>query len=102
MPDIFVPPERVIDTVDLYYVKERHRRLSLRFLSYYVLKQHIQIDTHDSIEDARAALLLYEEYIKHESQGTFDDLLKDIYNEGKRLVRWSTQFGSFSLLSVSF
>ncbi|KAF9521074.1 hypothetical protein BS47DRAFT_1404191 [Hydnum rufescens UP504] len=93
--NIFVPPERVIDTVDLYYVKERHRRLSLRFLSYYVLKQHIQIDTHDSIEDARAALLLYEEYIKHESQGTFDDLLKDIYNEGKRLVCWFTQFGPF-------
>ncbi|KAF8333955.1 ubiquitin carboxyl-terminal hydrolase-domain-containing protein [Cantharellus anzutake] len=85
--NIFVPPERVIDTVDVYFIKERHRRLSLRFLSYYVLKAQIQIDTHDSIEDARAALLLYNKFREHEDSGTFDDLLREIYSEGKKLVR---------------
>lgn len=83
--NIFVPPERVIDTVDVYFIKERHRRLSLRFLSYCVLKEQIQIDTHDSIEDARAALLLYNKFREHEDSGTFDDLLREIYNEGKKL-----------------
>ncbi len=90
--DIFVPPERVIDTVDVYFIKERHRRLSLRFLSFCVLEEQIQIDTHDSIEDARAALLLYNKFREHEDSGTFDDLLREIYNEGKKLVRGSSMF----------
>lgn len=86
LPDLFVPPEQVLDTVDLYFIKERQRRLSLRFLSWYVLKEPIQGVTHDSIEDARAALLLYQKYQEHESEGTFDDLLEEIYREGKKTV----------------
>lgn len=85
-PDLFVPPEQVLDTVDLYFIKERQRRLSLRFLSWYVLKEPIQGVTHDSIEDARAALLLYQKYQEHESEGTFDELLEEIYREGKKTV----------------
>ncbi|KIO23414.1 hypothetical protein M407DRAFT_78054 [Tulasnella calospora MUT 4182] len=84
--NLFVPPEQVLDTVDLYFIKERQRRLSLRFLSWYVLKEPIQGVTHDSIEDARAALLLYQKYQEHESEGTFDDLLEEIYREGKKTV----------------
>ena len=42
-PDIFVPPERVMDTVDIYYIPERGRRLSLRFLTYTVFKQEDNI-----------------------------------------------------------
>ena len=49
--DIFVPPEQVIDTVDLYFIKARQRRLSLKFLTWFVLGETIQTDTHDSIED---------------------------------------------------
>ncbi|KAG8904957.1 poly(A)-specific ribonuclease [Tulasnella sp. 403] len=83
--NLFVPPEQVIDTVDLYFVKARQRRLSLRFLSWYVLKEPIQAVTHDSIEDARAALLLYEKYQEYEEEGKFDDILEEIYREGKKV-----------------
>jgi hypothetical protein len=85
-PDLFVPPEQVLDTVDIYYKKERQRRISLRFLSWYVLKEPIQQETHDSIEDAKAALLLYKEFQRCEGEGKFDELLEQIYVEGKKYV----------------
>ena len=84
--DIFVPPEQVIDTVDLYYLHTRQRLLSLRFLLWYVLKENIQTETHDSIEDALSALRLYKAYQQFESEGTFDDKLDEIYKEGKQYV----------------
>ncbi|KAJ9474966.1 PAN2-PAN3 deadenylation complex catalytic subunit PAN2 [Pseudozyma hubeiensis] len=40
--NIFVPKEQVIDTVDLYHSKDHPRRLSLRFLSWFLLKVDIQ------------------------------------------------------------
>ena len=81
-----MPPEQVIDTVDLYFVKARQRRLSLRFLSWFVLHQHIQTDNHDSIEDARSALNLYYAYQDLESEGLFDQKLDEIYKEGRQYV----------------
>lgn len=86
LADIFVPPEQVIDTVDLYFVKSRQRRLSLRFLAWYILKKNIQTDTHDSIEDARSALDLYHAYQELEEQGIFDAKLDEIYKEGRQYV----------------
>ncbi len=53
MPDLLVPDDQVIDTVDLYFIKERQRRLSLKYLAWKVLGQTIQQSNHDSIEDAR-------------------------------------------------
>ncbi|KDR81497.1 hypothetical protein GALMADRAFT_239478 [Galerina marginata CBS 339.88] len=82
--NIYVPPEQVIDTVDLYFLKSRQRRLSLRFLSWYILGEHIQTDTHDSIEDARSALRLYNAYQQFEEQGIFDQKLEEIYREGRQ------------------
>lgn len=86
-PDIFVPPEQVIDTVDLYFLPSRSRRLSLRFLAWFVLGENIQTDTHDSIEDALSALRLYKAYQVFESAGTFDEKLDELYREGKNYVR---------------
>lgn len=86
MSDIFVPPEQVIDTVDLYFLKARQRRLSLRFLSWFVLGENIQTDTHDSIEDARSALNLYKAYHDFEEQGIFDQKLDELYKEGRQYV----------------
>ncbi|EST08831.1 Exonuclease, RNase T/DNA polymerase III [Kalmanozyma brasiliensis GHG001] len=40
--NIFVPPAQVIDTVDLYHSANHPRRLSLRFLSWFLLKIDIQ------------------------------------------------------------
>lgn len=77
----------MIDTVDLYFLRERQRRLSLRFLSWFVLHQTIQTDTHDSIEDARSALMLYQAYQGFEEQGIFDEKLDELYREGRKHVR---------------
>ncbi|KAF5381095.1 hypothetical protein D9615_003865 [Tricholomella constricta] len=82
--NIFVPPEQVIDTVDLYFLKSRQRRLSLRFLSWFVLHEHIQTDTHDSIEDARSALNLYKAYHELKEADIFDQKLEELYSEGRR------------------
>ena len=49
---------QMVDTVNLFYMKKQ-RKISLRFLAAYLLKQDIQQTTHDSIEDARTALNLY-------------------------------------------
>ncbi|EGN96198.1 hypothetical protein SERLA73DRAFT_170610 [Serpula lacrymans var. lacrymans S7.3] len=82
--NIHVPPDQVIDTVDLYFLKARQRRLSLRFLSWFVLHENIQTDTHDSIEDARSALRLYKAYHEFEEQGIFDMKLEELYREGRQ------------------
>ncbi|KAJ8093092.1 poly(A)-specific ribonuclease [Marasmius tenuissimus] len=82
--NIFVPPEQVIDTVDLYFLKARQRRLSLRFLVWFILDEHIQTETHDSIEDARSALNLYQAYHEFEEQGIFDQKLDELYKEGRQ------------------
>lgn len=84
--DIFVPPDQVIDTVDLYFLRNRQRRLSLRFLAWFVLQENIQTDTHDSIEDALSALRLYKAYQDFESQGIFDEKLEELYREGRKYV----------------
>lgn len=86
VPDIFVPPEQVMDTVNLYTLPGRQRKLSLRFLSWFLLKKDIQTHTHDSIEDARYALLLYKLYLKFEQDGRFEDLMEDIFYEGQKVV----------------
>lgn len=81
--NILVPPEQVIDTVDIYRINQR--MLSLRFLSWIVLGEEIQIETHDSIEDARMALFIYKRYLDYEAEGRFDQVLKDIYAEGREV-----------------
>lgn len=84
--DIFVPPAQVIDTVAIFYDPSRHRRLSLRFLSWFLLKQDIQTAEHDSIEDARCALQLYKKYQTFVQENRFEDVMEDIYEAGQRLV----------------
>jgi hypothetical protein len=66
----------------------RQRRLSLRFLSWAILQEHIQQDTHDSIEDARSALRLYKKYHEFEEEGVFDQKLEELYRTGKEYVCW--------------
>lgn len=60
--------------------------MSLRFLAWYILKENIQTETHDSIEDALSALKLYKAYINLEEEDAFDDKLEELYREGKQYV----------------
>ncbi|KAG5519468.1 hypothetical protein PMAC_002095 [Pneumocystis sp. 'macacae'] len=82
--NIHVPKNQVIDTVNLFYLESRQRKLSLRFLAWYLLQDYIQQDSHDSIEDARTALLLYKKYNEFKEQGIFEEKLKEIYDLGKK------------------
>ncbi|KTW27568.1 poly(A)-specific ribonuclease [Pneumocystis jirovecii RU7] len=82
--NIHVPKNQVIDTVNLFYLENRQRKLSLRFLAWYLLQDYIQQDSHDSIEDARTALLLYKKYKEFKEQGIFEEKLKEIYDLGKK------------------
>lgn len=80
--NIFVPPESILDTVELFYLG--HRKLSLRFLASYLLGEAIQGRTHDSIEDARTALNLYKKYEDFKKDDILDEKLKEIYEEGRK------------------
>ena len=84
--DIHVPDQQILDTVDIYFIPSRQRRLSLRFLTWYVLKENIQEDTHDSIEDAFSALQLYKAFQRFEAEGIFDKKLEEVYREGRQFV----------------
>ena len=83
--NIHVPKAQVIDTIDFFFVKSRLRKLSLAFLAWYLLKEDIQLDTHDSIEDARTALKLYRKYLEFQDAGILERILADIYKEGARM-----------------
>lgn len=56
-------------------------------MAFAVLHSAIQTDTHDSIEDARTALQLYETQQREEAEGSWEDTLEDIYREGRLTVR---------------
>ncbi|XP_026294129.1 PAN2-PAN3 deadenylation complex catalytic subunit PAN2 isoform X1 [Frankliniella occidentalis] len=81
--NLVVPPEQVVDTVLLFHLPN-HRLISLRFLAWHFLGMKIQSVTHDSIEDARAALQLYKKYKEIDSQGNLKETLIDLYRVGNQ------------------
>ena len=74
---------QIIDTVELFRIK-RKRMLSLRFLASYLLKRSIQVTTHDSTEDAYAALHLYQKYLELKELGQLDAVLHELYDFGAK------------------
>ncbi|EKG11841.1 Peptidase C19 ubiquitin carboxyl-terminal hydrolase 2 [Macrophomina phaseolina MS6] len=83
--NIHVPKAQVVDTVDLYFIPARQRKLSLRFLAWIVLEEDIQQSTHDSIEDARTALKLWKHWrAVEEAEGRHvcEEMVRDIYKRG--------------------
>lgn len=86
VPDIYVPPAQVLDTVNLYTSEDHKRKLSLRFLSWFLLKKDIQTASHDSIEDARYALLLYKLWKDFKRDDRLSDVMDDIFFEGHKTV----------------
>lgn len=75
---------QVIDTVDLFYIRARQRKLSLRYLAWYLLKEDVQANNHDSIEDARTALRLWRKYEEFRDAGLVETILDEVYREGKK------------------
>lgn len=61
---------------------------------WYLLHQDIQSETHNSIEDARTALALYKKYLELKENGLFQEVLEDIYNEGRK-NNWKPIPGQF-------
>ncbi|RUS31626.1 ubiquitin carboxyl-terminal hydrolase-domain-containing protein [Jimgerdemannia flammicorona] len=86
--NILVPPEQVIDTVDIYHIRNRQRwvlfKISLRFLAWHLLNEDIQKDTHDSVEDARTALAIYKKYLQYREEGRFGQVLEEVYEAGRK------------------
>ncbi|MCJ1461594.1 poly(A)-specific ribonuclease [Pseudocyphellaria aurata] len=82
--NIHVPKAQVMDTVDLFYIRARARKLSLRFLAFYLLHEDIQQDTHDSVEDARTALRLWYKYREFCDANILHEMLTEIYNAGRK------------------
>ena len=83
---------QVIDTVELFF-KPGQRKVSLRCLTAYLLQLDIQDDTHDSIEDARSALLVYNRYVELTQDPDPHALARAIdhvYETGHQL-KWKTR-----------
>lgn len=83
--NIMVPKSQVIDTGEVFFIKDQLRKLSLAFLAWYVLKEEIQTGNHDSIEDARTALKLYLKYLEYTDAGIMNAMLSEIYTKGREV-----------------
>jgi PAB-dependent poly(A)-specific ribonuclease subunit 2 len=83
--NIHIPKPQTIDTADFFFLPSRLRKLSLAFLAWYLLKEDIQLETHDSIEDARTAAKLYGKYLEFEDAGVLAGMLEDIYRKGREV-----------------
>ena len=84
--NVHIPKSQKIDTSELFKLPNEKRSLGLAFLSYAALGgERIQVETHDSIEDARTALRLYRKYQEYTDAGILQARLEQIYQQGKDL-----------------
>ncbi|KAK4549503.1 hypothetical protein LTR36_006500 [Oleoguttula mirabilis] len=86
--NIHVGSSQVVDTQDLFSLGDRsQRKLSLRFLAWFLLQEDIQQDAtkgHDSIEDARTALKLWQRYLVYTEEGCLEEVKDEIWRRGRK------------------
>lgn len=89
--NIHIPKSQVVDTVDLFFDKRRARKLSLRFLSWYLLGERVQVEGesdgrgHDSVVDARMALRLWYKWQELETLGKTEKMIDELYRRGREM-----------------
>lgn len=81
--NLVVPPNQILDTVKIYHLPGR-RYVSLRFLANFVFGRDMQQDTHDSVEDARAAYELYCKALEWKKEGIWEKSLQELYAYGEK------------------
>jgi PAB-dependent poly(A)-specific ribonuclease subunit 2 len=74
---------QIVDTVKIFHQCGK-RYVSLRFLSNFVFGRDMQQDTHDSVEDARAAYELYCKALEWKKEGIWEQRLQELYNFGEK------------------
>jgi PAB-dependent poly(A)-specific ribonuclease subunit 2 len=86
---LVIPSTQILDTVEIYRIPSQ-RKISLKFLMWYVFNEAVQMHEHDSIEDARCALRLYLKYEELQKQGKFDAFIQELYQKGNE-TNWLIQ-----------
>ncbi|GMI08348.1 hypothetical protein TrRE_jg7712, partial [Triparma retinervis] len=91
--NVYVPPSQIIDTL-VIYSQPKARKIGLRFLVNFFLGRDMQVDTHDSIEDAKAAFDLYLKAVDLYGEGEeeFTRALNKVYEYG-RSCDWKLGLG---------
>lgn len=91
--NIHVPKAQTVDTQFLFLAAGKNRRFSLRYLAWAVFKEYIQeetmddglqMDGHDSIEDARMAQRLWRKFQEYNDAGIAEQMIEDIYRKGTK------------------
>uniref|UniRef100_A0AC35UDN2 UCH_1 domain-containing protein n=1 Tax=Rhabditophanes sp. KR3021 TaxID=114890 RepID=A0AC35UDN2_9BILA len=76
-----VNPIQISDTVKICKLPNKPM-LSLQKLALKMLDKKVQVDSHDSIVDAKTALEIYNKAEEMIAEGTLEDLLKSVYELG--------------------
>lgn len=92
--NMHVPKEQIIDTADLFLQRDNPRRLRLAMLAELLLREEVQTGNHDSIEDARTALLLWRKYQEFEDAGIVEQIVNKAYRDARKtgyVPRWESE-----------
>lgn len=92
--NMHVPKEQVIDTANLFLQRDNPRRLKLAMLAELLLREEVQTGNHDSVEDARTALLLWRKYQEFEDAGIVEQVVNKAYRDARKtgyVPRWESE-----------